>query len=187
MQTKSGINMRILTGAILAIAMLSSCKAAPPAEEIGAAPPRAESVEQKKAEPGDPMSALDKDGSLKSPFPQETALRLNEIMRRTKAVIDDFDKQVPGIRKAVESAKGKAANSPEMVAAGEAISKLNAMHAISKNSLAELDKEGTALKATKQYYSETIFSGMALFATKVEKELADEIKSLSGKGASEGS
>lgn len=168
--------MRILLGAILTVAMLSSCKAAPPAEQIGAAPPRASSVEQKRAEPGDPMSALDKDGSLKSPFPQDVALRLNEIMRRTKAVIDDFDKQVPQIRKAVENAKGKAVGSPEMVAADEAISKLNAMHMISKNSLAELDKEGAALKATKQYYSETIFSGMALFATKVEKELADEIK-----------
>jgi hypothetical protein len=179
--------MRILFGAILSIAILSSCKAAPQAEQIGSAPPRASSIEQKKAEPGDPMSALDKDGSQKSPFPQETALRLNEIMRRTKAVIDDFDKQIPEIRKALENAKGKAANSPEMVAADEAIAKLNAMHAISKNSLAELDKEGTALKASRQYYSETIFSGMALFATKVEKELDDEIKLLSGKNSSKGS
>jgi cobalamin biosynthesis protein CobT len=174
-----GTIMRILLGAILSVAMLSSCKAAPPAEQIGAAPPRASSIEQKKAEPGDPMSALDKDGSLKSPFSQEVALRLNEIMRRTKAVIDDFDKQVPQIRQAVENAKGKAVGSPEMAAADEAISKLNAMHMISKNSLAELDKEGAALKATKQYYSETIFSGMAMFATKVEKELADEINLLS--------
>lgn len=175
--------MRILLGAILSVAMLSSCKAAPPTEQIGAAAPRASSVEQKLAEPGDPMSALDKDGSLKSPFPADVALRLNDTMRRTKALIDDFDKQVPAIRKAVENAKGKAADSPEMVAANEAVSKLKAMHAISKKSLAELDKEGAGLKAMKQYYSETVFSGMALFATKVEKELDDEIKALSGAGA----
>ena len=171
--------MRIILGAILSVAMLSSCKAAPQAEQIGAAPPRASSVEQKKAAPGDPMSALDKDGSLKSPFTQEVALRLNEIMRGDKALIDNFDKQIPDIRKAVETAKGKAVGSPEMLAADEAMAKLKTMHMASKNALAQLNKEGAALKASGQYYSETIFSGMALFATKVEKEFDDEIKTLS--------
>lgn len=171
--------MRILIGAIITVAMLASCKAAPLADQTDTAiPPRATTAAQAKLEPGDPMSPLDKDGSKKSPFTQEVALRLNDIMRRTKAIIDDFDKKIPEIRKAVETAKGKAPNSPESLAADQAIANLKTMHSGAKSALVELDKEGAALIASKQYYSEPTFSGMALFATKVEKELNDEIKLL---------
>jgi hypothetical protein len=155
--------MRILMTTAIAIALLSTgCKAA---SEI--APPRPSNAQSANAKPGDPLSALAKDGTAKSSFPKGAVERLNAIMRRSKNVIDTFDKVIPGIREASKAGKGSA---------GKA--ELEKLYGEAKSANADLIAEGKKLDATGEYYDVVIFSGMTLFAGKVEKELEEEIASL---------
>jgi hypothetical protein len=155
--------MRILMTTAIAIALFSTgCKAA---SEI--APPRPSNAESANAKPGDPLSALAKDGTAKSSFPTGAVERLNAIMRRSKNAIDTFDKIVPGIREANKAGKGSAGKAELAKLYGEA-----------KSANADLIAEGKKLDATGEYYDVVIFSGMTLFAGKVEKELEEEIAAL---------
>jgi hypothetical protein len=153
--------MRLFTHAIIAIAMLTSCKAA--SELPKTAPTNAETSAVK---PGDALSPLEKDGTAKSSFPPGVVLRLNAIMTRSKNVIDRFDKIRPGLEQASK------AGTPDLT-------ELKRLHEEAKSAKADLGSEGKKLVDSGQYYDTVIFSGMALFAEKVEKELADEIKLLS--------
>lgn len=161
--------MRIFIHSIVAISLLTGCEAtsqitkAPPTEVAKVAPTEAQMI---AAKPGEPLSPVNADGSSKSPFPKGFVVRLNAIMARSKTVIDRFDVLRPAIEKA-----GKASTAE--------LTELKSLHSESIAAKADLAKEGTALIETGQYYDTAIFSGMAIFADKVEKELADEIKLLS--------
>jgi hypothetical protein len=153
--------MRLFTHAIIAVAVLTSCKAA--SELPKAAPTNAEI---QAAKPGEPLSPLEKDSTPKSSFPDGVVLRLNAIMTRSKNAIDRFDKIRPGLEQASK------AGSPDLT-------EINTLYAEAKAAKADLDSEGKKLVSSGQYYDTVIFSGMAVFAEKVEKELADEVKLLS--------
>jgi hypothetical protein len=156
--------MRILMTTAIAIALLATgCKAA---SEV--APPRPSNAASANAKPGDPLSALDKDGSAKSSFPEGVVQRLNAIMTRSKNVIDTFDKVVPGIREASKAGKGSA---------GKA--ELEKLYGEAKSANTDLIAEGKKLDTSGQYYDIVIFAGMTTFAGKVEKELEEEMKALS--------
>jgi hypothetical protein len=153
--------MRLLIHAFLAIALLTGCQ--PESEPPKTLPSNAEN---QAAKPGDPLSPLDKDGSPKSSFPAGTVERLNAIMRRSKAAIDQFDKIRPGLEQASKIGTVD-------------LAELTKLHEEAKAAVTALDAEGKQLLDSRQYYDAVIFSGMALFAEKVEKELQDEIKALS--------
>ncbi len=163
--------MRLLIHAFLAIVLLTGCmtKSEPPKTLLSnAAPPKTlpSNAETQAAKPGDPLSPLEKDGSPKSAFPAGAVLRLNAIMTRSKAAIDQFDKIHPGLEQA---SKTEAVD----------LAELTKLHEEAKAARTALDAEGKQLLDSRQYYDTVIFSGMALFAEKVEKELQDEIKALS--------
>ena len=153
--------MRLLIHAFLAIVLLTSCQAVPE-------PPKAlqSNAENQAAKPDDPLSPLEKDGSPKSAFPAGVVERLNAIMTRSKAVIDQFDKIRPGPEQASKTGKVD-------------LAEITKLHAEAKAAMTALNAEGKQLLDSRQYYNVLIFSGMALFAEKVEKELQDEIKALS--------
>ena len=153
----------MLTSAIVMALLATGCKAS--ADLPNAKPTNAETTAVK---PGDPLSALDKDGNAKSSFPAGVVVRLNAIMTRSKNTIDTFDKVVPGIREASKTGAN---------AAGMA--ELEKLYGEAKAANADLIAEGEKLDATGAYYDTVIFAGMKLFADKVEKELADEVKALS--------
>jgi hypothetical protein len=156
--------MRILMTAAIVFALLATgCKAA-----SDVTPQRPSNDASANAKPGDPLSALEKDGTAKSSFPDGVVERLNVIMTRSKNVIDTFDKAVPGIREANKAGNG---------AAG--LAELEKLYGEAKSANAELMAEGKKLDASGVYYDVVIFAGMTLFAGKVEKELADETKELS--------
>ena len=157
--------MRILVITAIAVALLSTgCKAA---SEV--APQRPSNAVSANTKPGDPLSALDKDGTAKSSFPKGAVERLNAIMIRSKNTIDRFDKAIPAIREANKAGTG---------AAG--LAELEKLHSDAKSANADLIAEGKKLDASGQYYDVVIFGGMTLFAGKVEKELEEEIKLLRG-------
>ena len=167
--------MRLLIHAFLAIALLTGCQTVPEPPKtlqsnavnpVSNAENQASNAVNQAAKPGDPLSPLDKDGSPKSSFPAGVVERLNAIMTRSKTVIDQFDKIRPGPEQASKTGTVDLA----------AITKL---HAEAKAAVTALDAEGKQLLDSRQYYNVLIFSGMAVFAEKVEKELQDEIKALS--------
>ncbi len=156
--------MRILLTTMIAVAAFTTgCNAA---SEV--APQRPSNAESASSKPGDPLSALDKNGVAKASFPDGVVERLNAIMLRSKNTIDSFDKAIPAIREASKAGTG---------AAGFA--QLEKLHSDAKSANADLIAEGKKLDATRQYYDIVIFAGMTTFADKVEKELAEEVKLLS--------
>ena len=156
--------MRIMLTSAIAMALLATgCKAS--ADLPNAKPTNAETAAVK---PGDPLSALDKDGNAKSSFPAGVVVRLNAIMTRSKNTIDTFDKVVPGIREASKTGTNSAG-----------MAELEKLYSEAKSANADLIAEGKKLDATGEYYDAVIFAGMTVFADKVEKELADEVKALS--------
>ena len=153
--------MRLLIHAFLAIALLTGCQA------VSEQPKTLQSNAANQAvKPGDPLSPFEKDGSLKSSFPAGVVERLNAIMRRSKAAIDQFDKIRPALEQASKTGKVD-------------LAELTKLHGEAKAAMSALDAEGRQLLDSRQYYDGKIFSGMELFADKVEKELQDEIKALS--------
>ena len=156
--------MRIMLTSAIAVALLTTgCKAS--ADLPNAKPTNAENSASK---PGDPLSALDKNGVAKASFPDGVVERLNAIMTRSKNTIDTFDKVIPAIREASKAGTG---------AAGMA--ELEKLYDEAKSANADLIAEGKKLEATGEYYDIVIFAGMTTFADKVEKELAEEMKLLS--------
>ena len=168
--------MRLLIIALLATAVLPSCKAS-----VDLPKTNATNADSSKYPAGHPLSALDKDGTAKSAFDNETVLRLNAIVRRSRDLIDEFDKTVPEIRTSVAAAKGAAAGSPQMQKAQAGLAKLGQMYEVTKTDRTELAVEGDKLSKSGKYYDIVIFSGMTTFVTKVEAELSDEIKDLNAK------
>jgi hypothetical protein len=161
--------MRNLTIAGISLAlMFTGCQAATTAP---APPTNAETVTVK---PGDAKSPLEKDGTAKSSFPPGVVLRLNAIMTRSKNVIDQFDKIRPGLAQAKKSGAGD-------------LTELKRLYEEAKSAKADLGIEGKKLLESGQYYDNVIFSGMTMFAEKVENELDEEIKLQSGKGKAGGS
>ena len=165
--------MRVLMSVMAGLAMLSACKAAPQMPDRNI--PTSQTPQSK---PGEAMSPFDADGTVRSSFPKGVVEQLNAIMRRSKAVIDKFDKVAPGIRTAVANGRGKASNSLETTAANAGIATMEAMHVDAEKARDDLATEGQKLEETHFYYDKVIFSGMAIFAEKVEAELADEVKAL---------
>ena len=131
-----------------------------------------------EAKPGDPYSALEKDGTVKSSFPHGVVLRLNAIVTKSKTAIDQFDKERPTIVAAVNAAKARSKSPAAKKRAELALLKLNKLHSDAVAAKAELAIEGEMLLKTNQYYDNVIFSGMATFVSKVESELADEQKDM---------
>lgn len=171
--------------ALLPLALMVNCKAANEKAEAQT-PPVAQqkksqtpsNAEFQNQEPGDPLSPFEKDGSVKSSFPPGAVLRLNAIVSRSKDAIDRFDKLRPGMQAAIDAAKAAPANTATMAKAKAAIAELDALHGEAAAAKAALADEGNELLKTGRYYDNVIFSGMSMFVSKVEDELADEKKAV---------
>ena len=174
--------MRKLFITLLPLVLLVNCKAVAEQQpqEKSVASAQAESDQRatnalfRNTKPGDAYSALEKDGTVKSSFPPGVVVRLNNIIKKSKAAIDQFDQERPKILAAVNAAK---ASSNEKSADAE-LNKLAMLHKDAVAAKAELSAEGEMLLKTNQYYDNVIFSGMATFVSKVESELADEQKDM---------
>jgi hypothetical protein len=121
---------------------------------------------------GDAMSPFNADGTVKPSFPTGVVNRLNAIMKRGQDVMAAYDKARPGIEQANKAGKAE-----------KAAAQLKSFHDQTKAIRDDLAAEGQKLVDTKQYYDVVIFSGMATFATKIEKELADDIAASQQAGA----
>lgn len=128
------------------------------------------------AKPGDPLSPFNADGSTKQGFETETLLRLNAIMRRTKATIDEYDQVRPGIEKIVGEAIAAPNDATKNAKARKALEDVRALQAEVLASRKDLEVEGQKLVDSGEYYDQVVFSGMATFVSRVETEFAEDIK-----------
>jgi hypothetical protein len=186
--------MRKLIFLLLPLALLSSCDA-PTAETAEANPDKFFEPEtsdmvgatgkgnskNSQIKPGDPMSPFNADKSLKSQFPGNTLLRLNDIVRGSKAAIDEYDQIRPGIEKLVADAQAAPGDAAKVAKARKGLDQIRALQAEAIAARKELSAEGQKLVDSKQYYDQVVFSGMATFVTKVEDEFADDLKAMSAK------
>lgn len=178
--------MRKLIFTLLPLVLLVNCKAVaePQQQETDVTTEQADLVNAptnaqfQNAKPGDPLSPLEKDGTAKSSFPKGVVLRLNAIVTKSKIAIDQFDKERPGIEAAVNAAKAAPSDAAAQKRAEAALAKLETLHKDAVAAKAELSAEGEMLLKTNAYYDNVIFSGMAIFVTKVASELADEQKDM---------
>lgn len=128
--------------------------------------------------PGDPLSPFNADGSAKRSFEPETLMRLNAIMRRTKATIDEYDQVRPGIEKIVGEAIAAPDDASKKAKAAKALDDVLALQADALAARKDLEVEGQKLVDSGQYYDQVVFSGMATFVTRVETEFAEDVKAM---------
>lgn len=166
------------------LALVANCKAAP---EQAVSPPAAMQVEKsaaptnaefQAAKPGDPLSPFEKDGSVKSSFPPGVVIRLNAIVAGSKDAIDSFDKLRPRLQAAAQSAKSAPGNAKALDDVRSILTELDALQSQASTAKAALSEEGTQLLKGGKYYDAAIFSGMAVFVSKVDDEIADERKAV---------
>ena len=130
------------------------------------------------AKPGDPLSPFNADGSTKQGFETETLLRLNAIMRRTKATIDKYDEVRPEIEKLIADAKAAPNDDVKVAKAREGLEEVRSLQAEAITSRKALEVEGQKLVDSGEYYDQVVFSGMATFVSRVETEFAEDIKAM---------
>ncbi len=128
--------------------------------------------------PGDPLSPFNKDGTKKAQFPNGVVQRLNAIVMQSKTTIDKYDEVRPSIENAVAAAKAAPGDPAFAGKAKAALTELDTLHKQASDAEGALSSEGQKLLDSHQYYDAVIFSGMAMFVSKVENELADDRKTL---------
>jgi hypothetical protein len=165
---------------LLSLALLASCRSpeAQSQEQVDAAVSDTVVRSQMAAKPGDPLSPLNKDGTKKDPFAPGRVVELNAVVQRSKDAIDQYDKIRPGIEKLVAAAKAAPASKDLAARARTGITQIEALHAQAAEAKQALSIEGQKLLKSGQFYDTVIFSGMILFVSRVEDELADDIKAM---------
>lgn len=124
---------------------------------------------------GDPLSAFNKDGSVKPQFPAGMLPKLNDIVRSSKAAIDKYDEIRSGVEKAVEKAKAAPGDKALADKAAAGVAEVTALQKQASAAREALSAEGQKLLDARQYYDQVVFSGMAYFITNVEREFTDDL------------
>lgn len=100
-------------------------------------------------------------------FSNETVLKLNPIVARTKAALDRFDELAPNLDAARKS------GDKAQVAALEA--ELGKLKVETEAAQAAFQTEKKALLARKEYYNEIVFAAMEQFVTEAPDEIAEAL------------
>ena len=146
----------------LALAACISCSET--AAKIQAAPQAASDANAAVAE----ISAGRETDDKRPAFTQETVLKLNPIVARSKAALDRFDQLLPEITAARE-AKDKAkiaAHAPELA-------KLKSETEVANTAF---QAEKKALLSRGEYYNEVVLGAMEQFVAEAPTEIAEALK-----------
>lgn len=113
----------------------------------------------------------------RSPFEGDRVIKLNAIVRRSLDVSREFDLAAPGIRAAVDAA----AAGGDRAAAEAGLKTISDYYDRAKSALDDMVKAEEELKASGEYYDDSIFYGMMKFVTDIETELREEKAALQAK------
>lgn len=109
----------------------------------------------------------------RSPFEGDRVIKLNEIVARSLAVIQEFDRKAAGFRAAADGVAGSrdAANSK---AAAEAFAELSKLYDQAKAAQDDMVAAEAELRSSGEYFDQAIFGGMTRFVADVEREVGRE-------------
>lgn len=113
----------------------------------------------------------------RSPFVGDRVIKLNAIVRRSLDISREYDAAAPGIRAAVDAA----AAGGDRAAAEAGIKTISDYYDRAKSALDDMVKAEEELKASGEYYDDSIFYGMMKFVTDIETELREEKAALAAK------
>lgn len=105
-------------------------------------------------------------------FTKETVVKLNAIVKRAYAVINEFD----ATTRSLQSSLTQTNSGPEQVSAitKKHTALVDALNQRAKAALSDMDKAVETLKASNEYYNPAVLSGMRTFVQKVHDEVSAE-------------
>lgn len=113
----------------------------------------------------------------RSPFEGDRVVGLNAIVRRSLEISREFDKAAPAIRAAVDAAAAGGDRAP----AETGIKTISDLYDGAKSALDDMAKAEQDLKASGEFYDDSIFYGMQKFVADVEAEIGEEKTALNAK------
>lgn len=116
----------------------------------------------------------------RSPFEGNRVIGLNAIVRRSLDTIREFDKAVPAIRAAAETASRTGA-APDRDAAEAGLKTIDAFYERALSARDDMAVAEKDLVASGEYYDDAIFYGMVKFTQDVELEIREEKAALAAK------
>ena len=148
------------------LALAASVACSDTAAEVQPAAPQTSDVDAKIAEmfvegPAQPRERPD--------FSNETVLKLNPIVARTKAALDRFDELAPSL-----DAARKSGDKSQLAALQAELGKLKVETEAAHTAF---QAEKKALLARKEYYNEIVFAAMEQFVAEAPTEIEEAIKS----------
>ena len=157
---------------LLTLCLTISCVIQPAANAQSAAKPAPTQTPAARS-PNEKFVELQPD-QLSSPFTKPTVLKLNAIVRRSKAVIDEFDHSIPAIRKAVSAGAAKSASATTKAHARTEFARVVAMRQQAAVASADMKKAEHIVRTSGEKFNDTILSAMVQFVMDVDHELANE-------------
>lgn len=162
------LGLALLVGGTALAAAPSATIAAPGQAARAPAPVREQFVEQGPDQ-------------LSSPFTKTTVLRLNAIVRKSKDIIDRFDRDIPGIRASVAAGARRGAAPAARARAQTQLGALAALSERARVNLAEMKRAEHRVRTSGEKFNDTILSAMVAFCIDVDSELRTEHRDLAAK------
>lgn len=110
-------------------------------------------------------------GDVRSPFTRETVIRLNAIVARSLAAIDEYDANIKSIRASIDASVGASATVEDRSAAEAGVKKVAALYDQAKLAYDDMRGAENDLKSSGEEYNAAILAGMVGFVVDVENEL----------------
>lgn len=110
-----------------------------------------------------------------SPFSRGTVIKLNEIVARSLAIIQEYDGSIGRIRVSADAAGTSREKRAEAM---KGLAQLKRLSSNAKSARDDMGAAEAALKSSGEKYNDAILAGMIAFVVKVDDELrtaADEI------------
>lgn len=152
----------------LAVALMPLMMASLASAQTAAPPQRDKFVEQGADQIG-------------SPFTKATVLKLNAIVRKSQAIIAEFDRTIPGIRKSVAAGAARGATAAQRTRAKASFASLTTLAGRAQFNRADMQRAERQLRASGEKYNDTILAAMVEFCVEVDTELQTEQRALAAK------
>ncbi|MBA4048682.1 MAG: hypothetical protein C0476_09100 [Sphingomonas sp.] len=118
---------------------------------------------------------------LSSPFTKATVLKLNAIVRKSQVIIDEFDLDIPAIRKAVAAGAAPRASSAARARANTSLASLATLASRAQVNRADMQRAERQVRTSGEKYNDTILAAMVAFCVDVDTELRTEHRMLAAK------
>lgn len=107
-------------------------------------------------------------------FTRETVIKLNTIVKRSYAVINEFDALTKELENSLSKVDNATPESKLTSIGNKQMLVLKTLEIRSKSALTDMMKAVATLKASDEYYNSAVLAGMVKFVKTVEQEVNDQ-------------